>query len=245
MKSTEKIVLPVSGRTIGKHFSRAYRRGEKIPAVIYGPKLASQSLLIDELAIRKYVGRKFESTIFRLKSDDKAVDQQHVLLKKVQYHPVTQRPEHIDFYAVDMTKPLKVKIEIRFDGKPIGLADGGLLQLILREVEIECLPSDIPEYVQVDVSNLGVNDALHVSDLTLPANVKVISHGHLTIATVSVLADEPEPTAAAAAAPVEGAAPATGAPAAPGAAPAAAAPAAGAKAPAAAKAPAGGGDKKK
>jgi len=239
MKTNEQIELTVFPRTTGKHHSRSLRVQEKVPAVIYGPTVGNTPLFTDALSIKKFGGRKYESTIFKLKSEDKKVNGQSVLLKSVQVHPVTRQPVHVDFYAVDMNKPIRVKIEIRLNGKPIGIADGGMLQAVLRELEIECLPAAIPEFVAADVSNLGVGDSLHVSDLQVDAGVKIITRADQTIATVTVLAEEvltPTPAAATDAA----AAPAAGAAAAPAA--AAGDAKAAAAAPAAAKA---GGDKAK
>src|SRR4051812_15480157 len=170
MKSQERISLKVTTRETGKHHSRQNRLKELIPAVLYGPKTKPINLMIDELTVTRYQGRKFESTIFGLTSENADIAKTNVLIKDVQVHPVTCRPQHVDLYAIDMTKSIRVNIGIRFDGKPIGLADGGLLQATLREIEIECLPTDIPEEFVADVSNLGVGDALHVSDLKVPAN---------------------------------------------------------------------------
>lgn len=232
MKTSDKINLKVSTRETGKHHSRQNRLKALIPTVLYGPKTKPINLMMDELTVTRYAGRKFESTIFGLQADDAELAKTNVLIKDVQVHPVTRRPQHVDLYAVDMTQAIRVNVGIRFEGKPIGLTEGGLLQILLRELEIECLPTDIPEEFVADVTNLGVGDALHVSDLTAPQGVKIISSQTLTIATVNILAEEAAPVAAAAADPAAAAAPAAGAPAAPGAAPAAAAkaaPAAGAK----------------
>lgn len=226
MKQTDKIELPVSPRTPGKHNNRVSRKGEKIPAVLYGPKSKPVNLLIDQILLQKYGGTKFESTIFLLKSEDKSLDKINVLMRDMQVHPTSRKPVHLDLYALDMTAVVRVSIHIEFIGKPIGLTSGGLLQTTLRELEVECLPSDIPEKVTADVSGLDVGDTLHVYDLKLPANVKVVSGAQLAVASVSVIAEE-------VAAPVTTAAPAEGAA-------AAATPAAGA---AAAAAPAA--DKKK
>ncbi len=225
MKSTEQIMLTVTPRQTGKHNSRAFRRSEKIPVVLYGPSVKQpHSLLMDELTVTRYAGRKFESTIFRITSTDSAINNLAVLVKAVQVHPVTRRPEHVDLYAVDMTKEIRVRIEIRLEGKPAGLAEGGMLQAIVRELEIECLPTAIPEFIAADVSELGVGDSLHVYDLKLPAGIKVITGSEQTIATVNILAEEvaaPVVTAAvegATATAAGAAAPAAGAAAAPGAA---------------------------
>jgi large subunit ribosomal protein L25 len=134
---------------------------------------------------------------------------------------------HIDFYAPDMNKPVRVSVQLRLEGKPVGLAEGGVLEHILREVEIEVLPADIPEFMPIDVNGMGLGDALHVSDVVTQKGIKIISLPTLTIATVSIPREEVV-TPTATATPEAGAAGA------------AAAPAAGAAA-----APAAGGDKKK
>lgn len=196
----QKIELTVSSRTAGKHHSRQSRMGGQVPAVIYGPKTEPINVLTDEVTLRKYTGRKFESTIFNLKSDDSNLNQMSVILRDVQVHPVTRRPVHVDFYALDMTKPVRVNVEVRLEGKPVGLAEGGVLEHLRRDIEIEVIPSEIPEYIVADVSNLGLGDALHVSDLKPGSNVRIISLPTLTIATVAVPKEvAATPTAAAAA----------------------------------------------
>lgn len=217
----ERIEIPVSTRTSGKHHSRSSRVEGKIPAVIYGPKTEPINVLADELTVRRFQGSKFESTIFNLKGEGKA-NGLSVILRDVQVHPVTRRPLHVDFYAPDMTKPVRVNVELRLEGKALGLSEGGLLEHMLRDLEIEVLPLDIPEFITADVTNLGLGDALHVSDLQVAKGVKIISLPTLTIATVAIPREEAAPVAAAAeAAPAAGAAaPAAGA----------GAPAAGAKA---------------
>lgn len=211
----ERIEIPVSARTTGKHHSRQSRLAGKIPAVVYGPKTEPINVLADELMVRKYQGRRFESTIFTLKSDEKGLGGVAVILRDVQVHPVSRRPVHVDFYAPDMTKPVRVNVEIRLEGKAIGTAEGGLLEHLLRDVEVEVLPLDIPEFISLDVTSMGLGEALHVSDLKAPNGVKVISLPTLTIATVAVMKEEAAaaPTAAAAA-PAAGAAAGKAAPAA-------------------------------
>jgi large subunit ribosomal protein L25 len=223
MKNTDKIELPVSPRMPGKHNSRVSRKGEKIPAVLYGPKSKPVNLLIDQILLQKYGGTKYESTIFSLKSDDKSLDKINVLLKDMQVHPLSRKPVHLDLYALDMSATVRVSIAIRFEGKAIGLTEGGMVQTTLRELEIECLPNDIPEFVVADVTNLHVGDTLHVYDLKLGDNIKIMSGAQLAVASVSII--EEEVVAPVVAAVAEGAVPAAGAAAAPGAA-AAAAPAA-------------------
>lgn len=226
----EKIEINVEPRTTGKHFSRGLRVKSKIPAVVYGTG-KSANICLEEKVIVKYNARAYENALYTLKSADSAVNNTVVLMKEVSVHPVSQKPLHVDFLAIDVTKKIKVFVEVRLEGKPIGIADGGLLNAVMREVEIECLPTEIPEFISMDVSNLGVGMALHVSDITLPKGVEMVSLGDLTVAVVN---KEEEKVVAApeAAAAATAAAPAAGAAAAPaaGAKPGAAAPAAGAKA---------------
>ena len=224
----ETIEIPVTARQTGKHNSRSSRIAGKIPCVIYGPKTEPINVLADEITIRKYSGRRYEATIFGLKSDDKAVSSLQVIMRDIQVHPMTRRPVHVDFYAPDMTKPVRVSVELRLEGKAQGLTEGGTLEHMLREIEIEALPTAIPEYISADVTNLGLGEALHVSDLKAGTGYKFMSLPTLTIATVAVpREEEAAPVAAAAAAPAA----AAGGKAAPAAA-GKAAPAAAAKAPA-------------
>jgi len=221
----ERIELTADARTTGKANSRALRRDGKVPAIVYGSNKKA-NFYVQEKAIKKYNTRAYENALYTLKSDLKDLNSLVVLMKDVTVHPVSQKPVHVDFYAIDIKKNIRVFVEVRLEGKPIGISEGGLLNIVTREVEIECLPTEIPDAIAVDVTNLGVGQAIHVSDLNLPSGSKMISLGHLTVAVVN---KEDEKAAAAEAAPAAAAAAAT--PAA-----AAAAPAAGGKAPAAAPA---------
>lgn len=235
----QRIEINVEPRTTGKHFSRALRKERKIPAVVYGTT-ENKSVWVFEGDILRYNVRAYENALFNLKSGDGVVNGKVVLMKQVDVHPVTRKPEHVDFFALDLTKTVRLDIEIRIEGKAIGIAEGGLLNVVNRTISVECLPTEIPDSIVADVSALGVGDALHVSDLVIPKGVKVLTSAQQTIAVVNMADEEAvaAPAADAAAAPAAGAAgaaaPAAGAAAAPAAgAKAAAAPAAGAKAPAA------------
>lgn len=223
--------LKVEPRTTGKHHSRALRRDRKVPAVIYGAT-EPKNLFIDETSVVRFNVRAYENALFSLKSSDSKLGNIIVLMKEVVVHPVTRRPQHVDLFALDMKKTVRVFVEIKLEGKPIGIAEGGLLNVVTRQLEIECLPTEIPENITSDISALGVGDALHIADLKIPAGIKVISAPELTVAVVNMFVEE---TAAPVAAAATEAAPAAGAaaPAAGGAAaPAAGAAAKGAAAPA-------------
>ncbi len=222
MKS--RIELNVESRETGKGNSRNLRTEKKVPAVVYGA-IENVHLHVSEKEIVKYNVRAFENALFTLKSSNGTANGKVVLMKQVDVHPLSRRPLHVDFFALDLTKTVRVSVEIKLEGKPIGLSEGGLLNVVNRSIEIEVLPTDIPENITADISHLGLGDALHVSDLKVPEKIKVLSAPETTIAVVNVQEEEVVATVAAEAVPAAGAA-----------APAAAAGAkAGAAAPAAAK----------
>ncbi|MBL7542992.1 MAG: 50S ribosomal protein L25 [Bdellovibrionaceae bacterium] len=214
--------LTVEARQDGKHHCRALRREMKVPGVIYGA-MNNVNISLHENDVIKFNSRKFDNALFTLKSSIKEANGKVVLLKSVDIHPLSRRPVHADLYALDLTKAVRVQVEIRTEGKAAGISEGGLLSIVNRQVEIEVLPNDIPDSLVVDVSHLGVGESVHVSDLKLPAGVKMISSADLTLAVVTTIEEE-----AAAATDSATAAPA-------GAATPAATPAAGAKAAAPAK----------
>lgn len=228
--SKQRIDMNVEARETGKANSRALRVDRKVPAVIYGA-VENKNIYIEEGFVKKYNVRAHENSLFNLKSGDSKLNGQVVLMKDVNVHPVTRRPQHVDLFAIDLKKAVRVSIEIRLEGKPVGIADGGLLNVVNRQVEIECLPTEIPDGLTADISALGVGDALHVSDLKLPAGLKVLSPLDMTIAVVNLFEEEAAAPTADATAAAGAAAPAAGAK-------AAAAPAAGAKPAAAAAKPA-------
>ncbi len=222
----QNLTIEVAPRTAGKHFSRGSRLEKRIPAVVYGPKMKPANFTMAENDAIKYARRAFENTIFTLKSNDKDLNGLVVLRKQIDIHPLSRRPIHLDFFAPDMSKAVRVNVELRFTGKSLGVAEGGVFSAARRDVEIECLPTEIPEFFEVDISGIGLNQSMHVSDVNFPSNVKLITSPGETIATVAIVEEVVAaviPDAAAVTAAAPGAAPAAGAPAAPGAAPAAAA----------------------
>ncbi len=218
----QRIELNVESRETGRSSSRALRQAKRVPAVMYGSiKPVNFSVHVNDVI--KYNSRAYENALINLKSNDSSVNGKVCLIKEVTVNPLTRIPEHVDFFALDLNKAVRVFVEVRVEGKPIGIAEGGLLNIVARQVEIECLPTAIPDAIVVDVSNLNVGDSIHVSELTVPAGVKMISRPEVTIAAVvEAEAESAAPVAAEAAPAAAAAAPAAGAK-------AAAAPAAGAK----------------
>jgi large subunit ribosomal protein L25 len=185
MATRETIEIETELRVPKKNLNKKLRVGQRVPAVVYGPKVANTTISLKELDAVRYSSRKFENVLFKLKSSDKALNGLQVLRKDTSFHKVNRRPLHLDFYAIDMTKTVRLSIEIRFEGKPEGVKEGGVFNIIARDVEIECLPTDIPEFFQVDVSGLQLNDSLHVSDIKVSEKYKLITAETETICTVA------------------------------------------------------------
>jgi large subunit ribosomal protein L25 len=228
--SVDTSVLEAKSREgSGKGFARRLRGQGLVPAVVYGRHLeAPVHIAVDPVAIKKAIAtpHKF-NTLITLKVEKRG-DQQ-VLLKDYQVDPVTREVLHADFIGVRQDEPVKVQVPLVLTGKPVGVAEGGILSQSRRALEVYALPKAIPEKIEVDVSHLKIAQVLHINDVKLPEGVKVKTHVNYTVAVVSVPErEEVAPVAAAAAAPAAGAAPAAA-----GAAPAAAA--AGAAKPEAAK----------
>ena len=108
----------------------------------------------------------------------------------MQEHPVTGRVLHADFLEVDLDKRISVTTSVHFVGRSVGVVAGGILQPVLREIEVECLPTQIPDFIEADVSGLEIHGSLHVKDLVLPAGVTAVTDGAQTVVTIAAPATE-------------------------------------------------------
>jgi large subunit ribosomal protein L25 len=216
----------------GKGASRRLRRAGMVPAVVYGAGQAAENIQFDHLRLSLAAKNDwFSSAILDLLVDG---NRQKVLLRDLQKHPVKPQLLHLDFLRIDETKPVRVYVTIRFLNKeksPAAKTSGVVISHTITEVEVSCLPKDLPEHIDLDLGELALGDVLHLSDLKLPAGVEIPElklgkeYDH-TIVSAQAVREEAEEV------PVEAAA-AEGAPAAGAAAPAAGGEAAKAPAPAA------------
>jgi large subunit ribosomal protein L25 len=202
-----------------KSDARKLRRSGKVPAVLYGPKRATASIAVGADEVERKLAHLEGSHLIRLVHDGHAPEaelhERMVLLREMQRHPVTGEVLHADFYEVNLTERLTVSVPLRFVGKPVGVVEGGILQPIQREVEVECLPTEIPEFVEIDVSALRIHEAVHVGELRLPEGVTALGDPARPLVTVLPPTVEEKPAEVAEAAPVEGAPAEAGAAAAP------------------------------
>jgi large subunit ribosomal protein L25 len=207
----ETIEIQVEPRgEMGKGASRQIRRQGGAPGILYGPSRQAKAIRIDARDFDKRVGMLEGSHLLRLKSNDREIDGILALAKELQRDPVTRDLLHADFYEVDVNAKLRIRVALHFIGKSQGVELGGILQPIKREVEVLCLPSDIPEYIEVNVTELGIHDAVHISDLTAPPGVEIPYDSDDAVVTVlppvveEVAAAPAEGEEAAAAAPAAG-----------------------------------------
>jgi len=212
----DEIALKVDARDgRGKGPARRLRRAGKIPGVFYGPKSAAVPLAFDGKEFAVHVATLEGSHLIRFESPRPELQQRVALMREVQTHPVSGAVLHVDFYEVDLKQRLRVTVPLHFVGRPVGVAEGGILQPVIREIEVECLPTDIPQFIDVDVSELAIHDAVHLADLQMPADVTPIFETNDAVVTVlpptveEVKVAEPAAEAAAVegAPPVEGEAP--------------------------------------
>jgi large subunit ribosomal protein L25 len=128
------------------------------------------------------------------------VNGKHVLIKDWARDIMTRLPLHVDFYEIDMKKSVRVKVPLHFTGKAKGAAEGGIVSPVIREIEVDCLPTAIPEFLEVDVTNLAIGESIHIEELKVPEGVTKHFSDNFTIVTCSFIKEE------VVAAPVEGAA---------------------------------------
>jgi large subunit ribosomal protein L25 len=165
----------------GSGAARRIRRTGRIPAVLYGRSGQSLSIDLDALEFINGIKNISESTIVKVDVDGKPYE---AFVKDTQRNIQDGNILHVDFYEVESGVALRARVQIHIQGNPIGVREGGILEFPLHEVEVECLPKDLPERIDVDVSELKVNQSIHVRDLALGDGVRLISGGDQVVALV-------------------------------------------------------------
>src|SRR5438876_3919675 len=170
-----EIVVSAKGRTDrGKNAARRLRRDGLVPGVVYGGKGENVAVAVDPKALHKVL-RSEAGRNSILKLDIAEHGATNAILKSWQVDPIKESFLHADFYRIAMDVAIRVTVPIQVKGEARGVkVDAGILELIMREIAVECLPGDIPEHIDVDVSDLGINGALRVSDLPVSEKVKIL-----------------------------------------------------------------------
>ena len=171
--------------TKGNGAARALRRDGKIPAVLYGRGIGSVSLTVDikELETALKMGSIGQS-LFNLKVQNGDTYSKTVMIKELQYHPLNLNFLHADFYEIAMDRKITVNVPVVTVGKSEGVELGGLLQIVRRELEITCLPTQIPESIEIDITDLNIGDSVHAEDIALGEGIEILTDVNFTVATV-------------------------------------------------------------
>jgi large subunit ribosomal protein L25 len=172
----------------GTGASRRLRRAGKVPGIVYGSGSAPVAIELDHNglfhALRK---ESFHSTILDLELDGKIGEQ--VLLRDVQMHAFKQQVQHVDFQRVAANEKIHVKVPLHFlnaESSPAVKQNGAVVSHVFTEIDVSCLPKDLPEFISVDLSSLAVGQTIHLADLKLPEGVSVVSHENPVLVTVTV-----------------------------------------------------------
>ena len=194
----EEIVLNAKDRSErGKNAARRLRREGMVPAVIYGGEGENLAVAVDPKALQKVLREAGRNAILKL--DIAGHGATNAILKSWQVDPIRESFLHADFYRIAMDVAIRVTVPIHVVGEARGVkVDAGILELVVRAIEVECLPGDIPGQIDVEVSDLAINQSLRVSDLKVPEKVKVLVSPDQVVVHVVSVKEEVAPTAAAA-----------------------------------------------
>ncbi|MDR0474577.1 MAG: 50S ribosomal protein L25 [Treponema sp.] len=196
-----QVVLKAQSRAnTGSAEARRMRRNGRVPGVLYGRSGKAVSLDLDTREFVNGIKGISESTIVKVELDGKTHD---AFVKDTQRNILDGNILHVDFYEIESGAALRAKVSISLKGNPIGVRDGGILEFPLHEIEVECLPKDLPERIELDVSTLAANQSIHVRDIPLAQGVRVVSNADKVVALVKYAR---EAKTAAAEAPAAGAA---------------------------------------
>ncbi len=175
----------------GKKLGKARQTGQ-LPAVLYGGKMKnSTSLFVDTKDFKKVFAQAGESSVVKLEGDGHAHD---VLIHEVAHDPVTDEPIHVDFYAIEAGKLLRVKVPLEFTGESPAVKSGtAVLVKVMHEIEVEAKPADLPHEIKVDISTLSeIGQQIKVSDLKAPTGVKILGHADDIVANLAAPREEKE-----------------------------------------------------
>jgi len=166
----------------GRGSARRTRQNGYIPGVVYGPEIDTFGVEIKEREFHSAMKSAEGSSIINLDVEGK---ESKAILREIQRDPITSQIIHLDFHTVSMNKPIHVAVPIHFVGTPVGVkTDGGIMQITMRELNISCLPADIPEHIDIDVTELHIGESVHVNDIPVP-KVRILSELQRTVVVIA------------------------------------------------------------
>ncbi len=183
-----KTVLTAQPReSTGKGAARKLRENNRIPAIFYGPETEPVMLSVDYPELNSILKQSAsDNIILDLKIDSgKKAKTKKAMLKELQVDPIKDSYLHVDFYEISMEQEITLPIPIHLVNTPAGVTEGGVLQHVRRELTVSCLPDDLVDALELDVSGLDIGDSLHIRDIVIPEGIRSLEEGHLTVAVVA------------------------------------------------------------
>lgn len=174
-----EVIIQASRREAGRSTARTLRRQNVVPGIYYIHGEEPIPVAVHELALRPLIYTT-ESHLVRMKLDDGS--ERTCVLKDMSFDPITDRPTHFDFLGVKADEVMRVEVPIVMLGQSIGQRDGGVVDLVLHRLEVECLPQHLPDHIEVDITNLDIHQSIHVSDISMP-NISIVTSGDLAVVT--------------------------------------------------------------
>lgn len=173
-----------------KNANRRARRAGRLPAIVYGGSDAPAAISVDLSAFEKLLHKAKLATIFNLQGEG---PEQKAIIRDLQRDPVTEAPLHVDFYRIQIDKAIVVDVAVHhIGGDPIGVREGGVLETLTRQISVRCLPLEVPTSFDVDLTDLDIGQAIHVSDLTAPAGIEILSAPETTLFIIAAAKVEEE-----------------------------------------------------
>ena len=174
--------------SVGKKSTKAIRRNGKIPSTLYFKGDEPESIAIDK--IKLYQALKSDQRVYEVELGGEA---QYVMVKAVQYHPVTDEIIHLDFMRVRRSEKMTISVPLVLVGKPIGVVEGGILSQALNQIEISCFPTNVPDQIEVNIDKMELNSSISVADVsTDDEEVEILSSSEINVATITAPSAEKE-----------------------------------------------------
>ncbi len=178
----------------GKGPARRFRKEGLIPAVFYGRGEEAILLSVNAANLRKIVKEKKENVFIKLLIEGEKRLEKLSMIKELQIEPVSRRFYHADFYEIRMDHKLTIDVPLRFTGTPVGVLNGGDLQHLKRDLKVSCLPTALPDFIEVDVSGLDIGNSIKVQDIKAPEGIAVLDPGDVGVAMVAIVKIAVPPT---------------------------------------------------
>ena len=176
--------------SVGKKSTKAIRRDGKIPSTLYFKGDEPESITIDK--IKLYQALKSDQRVYEVELGGES---QYVMVKAVQYHPITDEIIHLDFMRVRRSEKMTISVPLILVGKPIGVVEGGILSQALNQIEISCFPTNVPEQIKVNIDKMELNSSISVADVSIDdEEVEILSSAEINVATITAPSVEVEET---------------------------------------------------